>query len=105
MKYGGRKLIRMPNNVKVSTDDFIHTHKGLITLLKAVAKAGPKGISTRKLYAQIKTTGYGDKLVDDAERRGYIKREKRKPQTGVGFYPVFNIITPEGKKLLSQLDL
>lgn len=90
-------------SIEISVSDFARTHKGLITLLKAVAKAGPDGITTRKLYTKIKMTGHGDKLVDEAERKGYIVREERKPKTGVGFYPVYNIITPEGKALLKKL--
>jgi hypothetical protein len=92
--------------IEISAEEFARSNKALLTLLKAVAKAGKDGISTRALYAQIKMTGYGDKLVNIAERDGYIVRVRRKQKIdGKGPWYVFNILTKKGQRLLAQLGV
>jgi hypothetical protein len=90
--------------IEVSASEFARTNKALLTLLKAVAAADDRklGISTRALYAQIRMTGYGDALVDRAEREGYISRKKMQIDDKGPWY-VFNILTKKGAKLLAQL--
>lgn len=95
----------MTLDIEVSAAEFARMNKGLITVLKAVQKAGSEGISTRKLlYDEIKMIGYGQTLVKRAEALGYIRREKREPESGRGFPPVYNIITMKGRKLMNQLN-
>lgn len=91
--------------IEVSPSEFARANKGLITLLKAVQKAGDEGTSTRKLlYDEIKMIGYGQTLIKRAEKEGYIKRkEVKKPVGQKGAHLVMNYLTPKGKKLLSQL--
>ncbi len=93
------------NTIEVSAAEFARTNKGLIKVLKSVAKAGDDGIPTRKLMHEIKMIGYGETLIKRAEALGYIRREEREPASGRGFHPVYNIITPKGKQLLSLLLL
>ncbi len=95
----------MTLGIEVSAADFGHMNKGLITVLKAVQKAGSEGISTRKLlYDEIKMIGYGQTLVKRAEREGYIKRKEVVQSGHKGAHLVINCLTPKGKKLLSQLN-
>jgi hypothetical protein len=93
----------MANTIEISAAEFARFNKGLITVLKAVQSAGADGISTRRLLYKIKMTGYGQTLINRAEKQGYIRREKRKPDSGRGFPPVYNILSAKGKKLLTQL--
>jgi hypothetical protein len=93
----------MTLTIEVSAAEFARMNKGLITVLKAVQKAGDEGISTRRLlYDEIKMIGYGQSLVKRAEREGYIMRKET--QSGhKGAHFVMNYLTPKGKQLLSQL--
>jgi hypothetical protein len=59
---------------------------------------------TRKLLAEVKMIGYGEEHIKRAERMGCIRREEREPDSGRGFHPVYNILKPKGRKLLSQLQ-
>jgi hypothetical protein len=93
------------NRIEVSATDFARMNKGLITVLKAIQKYGDEGISTRKLlYDKVKMIGYGEKLINRAEKLGYVKRDKVPPK-GKGAWLKINRLTPKGKKLLSQLTL
>ncbi len=92
------------NIIEVSAVEFARTNKGLITVLKAIAESDKRGIPTRKLLNKIGMIGYGETLIKRAESLQYIRREKREPANGVGFWPVYNILTPKGKKLLDQLN-
>jgi hypothetical protein len=86
------------NTIEVSAAEFARTNRGLITVLKAVQKHGDEGIPTRKLlHNEIKMIGYGETLIKRAEALGYIRREEREPESGRGFHPVYNIITPKGQ--------
>jgi hypothetical protein len=89
--------------IEVSAADFVRMNKGLIHLLQVIKAAGKEGISTRKLYDKIGMIGHGDKLVDRAEREGYIKRVK-KPPIKKGAWLVVNLLTPRGKQLLAKLS-
>ena len=67
------------NIVEVSASDFGSMNKGLITVLKAIQKAGDDGIPTRKLlYDEVKMIRHGELLIKRAEREGRIKRNKVK---------------------------
>lgn len=91
------------SSIEISAEEFARTNRGLITLLSALQRIGGQA-STRKLLAEMKMIGYGEILIKRAEKLGYIKREKRKPDSGRGFHPVYNILSPKGRKLLSQLQ-
>ncbi|MFL6483766.1 MAG: hypothetical protein ACJ70Z_03500 [Nitrososphaera sp.] len=56
------------NIVEVSASDFARMNKGLITVLKAIQKAGDDGIPTRKLlFDEVKMIGHGELLIKRAE--------------------------------------
>jgi hypothetical protein len=90
--------------IEIPAEEFARTNRGLITVLKAVAESGDDGIPTRKLLRKIGMIGYGEALIKRAESLQYLKREKREPANGVGFHSVYNMLTPKGKKLLTQLN-
>jgi hypothetical protein len=75
---------------------------GLIRLLLAVRDAGPDGIATYKLLYQLGSTNHAKAFITRAEKAGYIKR-KQGPSEHGHFPPVYNIITPKGRRLLEQL--
>ena len=95
--------------IKVTAKDFLRSHSQLVKLLKALDKAGPQGLSTRKLCENVlKSKAYSRKnsLIDQAVALGYIRRRKvKRPESQVG-NPVWvvNFITPRGKQLLDALD-
>jgi DNA-binding PadR family transcriptional regulator len=75
----------------------------LIRLLIAVNQAGPKGISTMKLFRELGTTGYGQSTLSRAVKEGLIERETGEVEHG-HFPRVYNRITPKGRQVLqSQL--
>ena len=79
-------------------------NKGLVRLLKYVNKADTGGVSTRKACKDVfNSRTYGMKVIQRAEKLGYIKRDE-KPPIERGAWFVMNRITPTGKKLLSQLQ-
>jgi hypothetical protein len=84
--------------------EFARMNKGLVRLLKYVNEAGAMGISTRKACHDVfNSRTYGMKVIQRAEKLGYILREEEPPiERGAWF--VINRITPKGKKLLSQMD-
>lgn len=43
----------MTTTIEVSAAEFARTHRGLITVLKAVAQAGDKGITTRSCLTKL----------------------------------------------------
>ncbi|MFL6474836.1 MAG: hypothetical protein ACJ701_07505 [Nitrososphaera sp.] len=56
------------NIVEVSASDFACMNKRLITVLKAIQKAGDDGSRTRKLlYDEVKMIGHGELLIKRAE--------------------------------------
>ena len=94
--------------IKVTPDDFIRSHAQLVKLLKALDKAGPQGLSTRKLCDNVlnsKAYARKNSLIDQAVALGYISRKKVKRPEGQVGNPVWvvNYISPKGKQLLSQL--
>lgn len=91
--------------IEVSAQEFARTNKGVVNLLRAIATEGEDGeIATRQLLKKIRMVGYGQVLIKRAVAFGYIKREKREPANGVGFWPVYNILTPKAKSLLQLLN-
>ena len=66
------------NIVEVSASDFARMNKGLITVLKAIQKAGDDGIPTRKLlYDEVKMIGHGELDQTGRERRSYQKKQSK----------------------------
>jgi hypothetical protein len=94
--------------IQVTADDFKRSHAQLVKLLKALDKAEPQGLSTRKLCENVlnsKAYARKNSLIDQALFLGYISRKKvRKPKGQVG-NPIWtvNYITSKGKNLLDQL--
>ena len=98
----------MASLIQVTADDFIRSHQQLVKLLKALNKAGPNGMSTRKLCDNVlnsKAYARKNSLIDQAVALGYISRKKVKRPEGQVGNPVWvvNYITAKGKQLLSQL--
>jgi hypothetical protein len=81
---------------------FKRGNAGLAHLLLIVYRAGEDGISTVKLLEELGSIDYGQTLVRRAKKQGYIKRIIGESEHG-HFAPVYNIITPKGKRLLEQL--
>lgn len=92
----------MRKTIKGSTDLFKHGNAGLTHLLLIVRDAGKEGISTLKLLEELGSVDYGQSLIRRATYGGYIKRKKGESEHG-RFRPVYNYLTPKGKKLLEQL--
>jgi hypothetical protein len=91
-------------SIEVSAAEFARMNKGLITVLKAIQKAGNEGIPTRRLlYDEIKMIGYGQTLIKRAEKEGYISRPKVRRPGFKGAHLRMNRLTPKGKRLLIQL--
>jgi hypothetical protein len=89
--------------IDIAAYEFARMNKGLVRLLKYVNEAGTAGVSTRKACKDVfNSRTYGMKVIQRAEKLGYIQREEEPPiEKGAWF--VMNCITTEGKKLLSQL--
>jgi hypothetical protein len=80
-------------------------NRGLVRLLKYVDEAGTlKGVSTRKACKDVfNSRTYGMKVIQRAQRLGYITREEEPPiERGAWF--VINRITPTGSALLEKLE-
>lgn len=91
--------------IEVSSADFYRLHSGLVRVLKALDEAGPQGLPTRSVGEKIfNSRTHGWRMVVQAEKLGYVVRERvPKPKT-VGGYPyTMNRITPKGRKLLKEL--
>jgi hypothetical protein len=91
--------------IEISIQDFIATHPYLVRLLKAIQRAGPRGLSTFRLCDQVfKSHSFGLKVIEQAEMHGYIKRTKQsKPKGEKGHWLKVNTLTPKGKALLEKL--
>lgn len=89
-------------NKNSSVDLLKRGNIGLIRLLLVVRDAGPDGISTYKLLHQLGSTNHAKAFITRAEKQGYIKRVTGESEHG-HFKPVYNILTPKGKRLLEQL--
>jgi hypothetical protein len=89
----------------VSAKEFAQSHEGLIHLLRTIDKEGGE-MSTRKLLEAMNNWGYdGQHLVRLAEKEGFIEREVGVEPGPGQFDPMYNILTSNGKKLLSQLNI
>jgi len=100
--------MRTELTIKVTAEDFLRSHSQMVKLLKALDKAGPQGLSTRKLCENIlnsKAYARKNSLIDQAVALGYISRKKVKRPAGQVGNPVWvvNYITAKGKHLLNQL--
>lgn len=95
--------------IKVTAEDFLRNHAQLVKLLKALDKAGPNGMSTRKLCENVlnsKAYARKNSLIGQAVALGYISRRKVKRPEGQVGNPVWvvNYITTKGKEILAKLD-
>jgi hypothetical protein len=87
----------------VSAKEFAQGHKGLMHLLRTIEKEGGE-ISTRKLLDTMDNWGYhGQHMIRIAEKEGFIEREVGVEPGPGQFDPMYNILTPKGKKLLAHL--
>ncbi len=89
--------------VEVSPEEFKRANRGLVKLISTINRAGKDGISTRRLLQEIGANE--ESHIYRAEREGYIIRKEREPESGRGFKPVYNIITPKGRDLLEELGV
>jgi hypothetical protein len=90
--------------VEIPPSEFLRTHRGLVRLLKAIEKAGDKGITTRELCYKVFTSrdSFCIKQLEFAEEQGYIARDT--VSIGRRGHPyTVNKITTKGKKLLQEL--
>lgn len=85
-----------------SMDLFKRGNVGLARLLIAVSNSGPSGVATYKLLHQLGSTHHAKAFIKRAEKEGYIKRVEGESTSGQ-FKPVYNLITPKGRELLSSL--
>jgi hypothetical protein len=88
---------------EVPIEEFVRMNQGLIHLLQAIDSSPGGSISTVKLLAKLKSTGYGQHIIRRAVREGYMARKEQPPQ-GKGNYLVINYLTPKGKMLLRKLS-
>jgi hypothetical protein len=91
--------------IEISASDFIRKdNAGLVRLLQVVQKAGPDGISTRKLCERtFGSRSYGLEVIKRADSAGYITRTGKYSKKGGGRKRL-NYLTANGKKLLLQLN-
>jgi hypothetical protein len=61
-------------------------------------------IPTVKLLNKLKSTNYGQRVIKQADREGYIKRIRSVKPEGSGNYPVVNKLPPKGRALLRTLS-
>lgn len=87
-----------------SLSDFLRRdNAALVHLLKVIQKAGPDGISTRKLCIRaFDSQGYGLRIIERAEKEGYITRTGKRNKRGGGPKRVSRL-AEKGKQLLEQL--
>jgi hypothetical protein len=85
--------------------DFLRKdNAALVHLLKVVRKAGPGGISTRKLCDKaFDSRSYGLIILKRAERDGYIVRTGKRNKKGGGKKRVVTL-SEKGERLLNQLS-
>lgn len=89
--------------VNVSPEEFMRANRALVKLVRTVNRAGKNGISTRRLLQEIGANE--ESHIHRAQKEGYIIREEREPESGRGFKPVYNIITPKGRDFLEELGV
>ena len=88
-----------------SLSDFLRRdNAALVHLLKVIQKAGPDGISTRKLCIRaFDSQSYGLRVIERAEKEEYMTRTGKRMKKGGGRKRVSRI-TEKGKMLLEQLN-
>jgi hypothetical protein len=82
-----------PKTLKTMVND-----RPLVRLLLIINKDGSDGYPTRKLLKRLGSNELHP-LLARAEKEGYIKRERRKPE-GKGNHLVCNYLTKKGKALV-----
>jgi DNA-binding MarR family transcriptional regulator len=93
-------------NIEIfSLSDFLRKdNTALVHLLKVVRKAGPDGISTRKLCIRaFDSQSYGLRVIERAEKEGYIIRTGKRKKKGGGRKRISRL-TEKGRLLLEQLS-
>src|ERR671918_2816176 len=86
---------------KEQTDLFKRGNYSLLRLLSILSAAGEKGMPTLKLLDEIGSHAtYTQNIITKAHKAGLITRELGEPPVAGQFAPVYNTITPEGKRLL-----
>jgi hypothetical protein len=96
----------MTSSIEIfSISDFLRKdNAALVHLLKVVRKAGPDGISTRKLCTQaFDSQSQGLLLIERAEQQHYVVRTGKKNKKGGGKKRIVTL-TEKGKALLEQLE-
>jgi hypothetical protein len=89
-----------------SLSDFLRKdNAALVHLLKVVRKAGPDGLSTRKLCDKaFDSRSYGLDIIKRAEKEGYIIRTGKRNKKGGGTKRIAKL-SEKGRLLLEQLEV
>ena len=89
--------------IDVTPQDFLRLHKGLVRMLQAIEKAGPRGLSTNKAGLQVfNSRQYGWRILEQARELGYVER-KQVPRPRGGHPYTMNYLTSRGRELLREL--
>ena len=71
--------------------------RAMLRLLSILIKQKENALPTRILLQKLGANNLHHEILQ-AEKEGYIKRERVKPH-GKGNYPVYNHLTPKGRRL------
>jgi hypothetical protein len=71
--------------------------RAMLRVLSILAKQKGNVLSTRRLLQELGANNLHHAILQ-AEKEGYIKRKRVKPQ-GKGNHPVYNHLTPKGRRL------
>ena len=72
-------------------------HRAMLRVLSILVKQKGNALPTRMLLQKLGANNL-HRVILQAEKEGYIKRKRVKPQ-GKGNYPVYNHLTPKGRRL------
>lgn len=72
-------------------------HRAMLRVLSILVKQKGNALPTRMLLQKLGANNL-HRVVLQAEKEGYIKRKRVKPQ-GKGNYRVYNSLTPKGRRL------
>ncbi len=74
----------------------VANYRALSRLLVILLEKGE--LPTRKLLSEYGATGYGQILIKQARRQGFITRKEQEPE-GKGNHLVVNALTAKGRKV------
>ena len=88
-----RKLLQ----VDKETLRLLIKHRAMLRVLSILVKQKGNALPTRMLLQKLGANNL-HRVILQAEKEGYIKRKRVKPQ-GKGNYRVYNSLTPKGRRL------